>query len=99
MVVARYSGDYCMFPFGLYSQSRIQHKSKPKCAAISVEGEFLPWLLQQFPIAHPSYIAGIVTDHGAGHNCELGEEGRRQTERRYANDRMSLTLTPNSADQ
>lgn len=48
-----------------------------------MEGGILPWILQQFAITYQSSIAGIVTHHGIRNNCELGEESRRQVERRY----------------
>lgn len=49
-------------------------------SAISMESRCVPWILQQLSITHACNIAGTIANDGVGHNCELGEKGRRQTE-------------------
>lgn len=49
---------------------------------LGVAGELCPWLLQQLSSPQQGASAGPFTHHGDGYDRELGEEGRRQAERR-----------------
>lgn len=68
------------------SNASFRFQSRPERHPIhptgSMEGRPVPRILQQLAVAHARHTSSPVADDGVGHDRELGEEGRRQAQRR-----------------
>lgn len=61
----------------------VQHHQQQRRSQSNPAGQLCPRLLQQLSGTLEGHATGPIANHGAGHDRQLGEEGRRQAERRF----------------